>query len=59
AQASPHLESLWLGLSVRMTMKYSRLSNYRQVIEEHNNVIHAVMEKDVEKALFYLEENVI
>ena len=42
-----------------MTMKYSRLSNYRQVIEEHNNVIHAVMEKDVEKALFYLEENVI
>ena len=30
----------------------------RQVIEEHNNVIHAVMEKDVEKALFYLGESV-
>ena len=59
AQASPHLESLWLGLSVRMIMKYSRLSNYQQVIEEHNKIIHAVIGRDLEKALFYLEENVI
>jgi DNA-binding GntR family transcriptional regulator len=40
-------------------MKYSRLSNYQQVIEEHNKIIHAVIERDLEKALFYLEENVI
>ena len=58
AQASPHLESLWLGLSVRMIMKYSRLSNYKQVIEEHRKIVFAIISRNLDEALFYLEENV-
>ena len=58
AQASPHLESMWLGLSVRMIMKYSRLSNYKQVIEEHRKIVFAIISRNLDEALFYLEENV-
>ena len=31
AQASSHLETMWLGLSVRMIMKYSRLAKYEDI----------------------------
>ena len=59
AQASPHLESTWIGLSVRMIMKYSRLENYAQSIAEHSRIVNAILERDVEKAFFYLGENIL
>ena len=59
AQASSHLETMWLGLSVRMIMKYSRLTKYEDIAAEHKRIVEAVLEKDIEKALFYLGENVI
>jgi DNA-binding GntR family transcriptional regulator len=59
AQASPHLESTWLGLSVRMIMKYSRLENYDQAIEEHTRIVEAVIDRDVDKAIYYLGENIL
>lgn len=59
AQASPHLESTWLGLSVRMIMKYSRLENYDQAIEEHTRIVEAVLDRDADKAIYYLGENIL
>ena len=59
AQASSHMETMWLGLSVRMIMKYSRLTKYEDIAAEHKRIVEAVLEKDVKKALFYLGENVI
>ena len=59
AQASPHLESTWIGLSVRMIMKYSRLDNYEQSITEHTRVVEAILNRDVEKAVFFLGENIL
>ena len=59
AQASPHLESTWLGLSVRMIMKYSRLENYDQAIEEHTRIVEAVIGRDIDKAIYYLGENIL
>ena len=59
AQASPHLESTWLGLSVRMIMKYSRLENYEQAIEEHTRIVEAVIDRDIDKAIYYLGENIL
>lgn len=59
AQASPHLESTWLGLSVRMIMKYSRLENYDQAIEEHTRIVEAVIDRDIDKAIYYLGENIL
>ena len=59
AQASPHLESTWVGLSVRMIMKYSRLENYKQSIAEHSHIVEAILNRDTEKAIFYLGENIL
>ncbi len=59
AQASPHLESTWIGLSVRMIMKYSRLDNYEQSITEHTRVVEAILNRDVEKAVYFLGENIL
>ena len=59
AQASPHLESTWLGLSVRMIMKYTRLSKYEDIEKEHTNIVSAILEKDLEKTLIFLEANII
>ena len=59
AQASPPLESTWFGLSVRMLMKYSRLDNYEQAIAEHSRIVDAVIARDIEKAIYYLGENIL
>jgi len=59
AQASPHLESTWTGLSVRMIMKYSRLDNYEQSITEHTRIVEAILNRDVEKAVYFLGENIL
>jgi len=59
AQASPHLESTWIGLSVRMIMKYSRLDNYEQSITEHIRIVEAILNRDVEKAVYFLGENIL
>ena len=59
AQASPDLESTWLGLSVRMIMKYTRLSRYEDIQKEHTEIVSAILEKDLEKTLICLESNII
>jgi DNA-binding GntR family transcriptional regulator len=59
AQASPHLESTWLGLSVRMIMKYSRLSNYEEIHREHANIVNAILQRSLPDTLKFLERNVI
>ena len=59
AQASSHLETMWLGLSVRMIMKYSRLTKYQDIASEHQRIVEAMLDKDLDKALYYLGENVI
>ena len=59
AQASSHLETMWLGLSVRMIMKYSRLTKYEDIASEHQRIVEAILAKDLDKALYYLGENVI
>ncbi len=59
ARASPHLESTWLGLSVRMIMKYSRLSDYDQIREEHDRIVRAILDRNLTHASLSLEANVI
>ena len=59
AQASSHLETMWLGLSVRMIMKYSRLTKYEDIAKEHKQIVQAILDKDLNKAIYYLGENVI
>ncbi len=50
---------MWLGLSVRMIMKYSRLTKYEQIASEHQRIVEAILGNDLVKALYYLGKNVI
>ena len=50
---------MWLGLSVRMIMKYSRLTKYEDIAKEHKQIVQAILDEDLNKAIYYLGENVI
>jgi len=59
ARASQNLEPIWLGLSVRILMKYSRLESFDESIEEHENIVNAILIKDKEGASKALSLNII
>jgi DNA-binding GntR family transcriptional regulator len=59
ARASKTLESIWLGLAVRMLMKYSRMETFEESIEEHEKIVDAILIKDTEGALQALTSNII
>ena len=59
ARASQNLEPIWLGLSVRILMKYSRLESFDESIEEHENIVNAILVKDKEGASKALSLNII
>ena len=59
ARASKNLEPLWLGLAVRILMKYSRLESFNESIEEHENIVKAILVKDKEGASEALTLNII
>lgn len=59
ARASQNLEPIWLGLSVRILMKYSRLESFEESIEEHENIVNAILVKDKEGASKALSLNII
>tara|TARA_B100000282_G_scaffold92394_1_gene64918 strand:- start:946 stop:1554 length:609 start_codon:yes stop_codon:yes gene_type:complete len=59
ARASDNLEPIWLGLSVRILMKYSRLDSFEESIEEHEKIVDAIIKKDKVGAINALTENII
>jgi DNA-binding GntR family transcriptional regulator len=59
ARASKNLEPIWLGLAVRILMKYSRLESFNESIEEHENIVNSILVKDKERASKALSLNII
>lgn len=59
SKSSKNLEPIWLGLSVRILMKYSRLDSFEESIEEHEKIVQAVFVKDSQCAIKALSENII
>ena len=59
ARASDNLEPIWIGLSVRILMKYSRLDSFEESIEEHEKIVDAIIKKDKVGAINALTENII
>ena len=59
ARASKSLEPIWLGLAVRILMKYSRLETFEESIQEHEKIVRAILIKDKEGALDALSLNII
>jgi len=59
ARASSNLEPIWLGLAVRILMKYSRLKTFEESIEEHDKIVEAILLKNKERALLVLSANIV
>ena len=59
ARVSKTLESIWLGLAVRMLMKYSRMETFEESIEEHEKIVDAILIRDSEGAIQALASNII
>ena len=59
ARTSKSLEPIWLGLAVRILMKYSRLETFKESIQEHEKIVRAILIKDKEGALDALSLNII
>jgi DNA-binding GntR family transcriptional regulator len=59
ARASKNLEPIWLGLAVRILMKYSRLESFEESIEEHDRIVEAIQVKNKDGALKALALNII
>ena len=52
------LISIWLPLVTRMIMNYTRHSNMNQSIDEHREILQAVKEKDLPRAITALKQNI-
>lgn len=59
ARFSINLEPIWLGLAVRILMKYSRLETFEESIEEHEKIVEAILLKNVKGAIDALASNII
>ena len=58
-RVSKNLEPIWLGLAVRILMKYSRLENIEESIGEHERIVEAIVVKNKERAQQALTSNLI
>ena len=47
SKASKELESVWLGITVRMLIAYSQLNNYMQCSLEHAAIVEAIACRDL------------
>jgi DNA-binding GntR family transcriptional regulator len=59
SRASTNLEPIWLGLAVRILMKYSRLASFEESIKEHEQIVEAILLKNVKSAIDALSLNLI
>jgi DNA-binding GntR family transcriptional regulator len=58
-RASLELEAVWLGITSRLLMDYSRIDQFEEIIYEHAAIVQAVSDRDAEAAQKALIENII
>ena len=59
SRASKEIEAVWLSISVRMRMAYTRLSEYQDIYLEHESIVEAVLRRDLPAAQSWIGKNVI
>ena len=59
SKASKDMESIWLSISVRMRMAYSRLKSYMEIYHEHEPIVKAIHRRDLKAAQSLIRRNVI
>jgi DNA-binding GntR family transcriptional regulator len=58
-RASYELESVWLGITSRLLMDYSRIDNLDEIVAEHAAIVEAVCNRDLKGAQKALIANII
>ena len=58
SKASKELESVWLGITVRMLIAYSQLNNFMQCSLEHAAIVEAIACRDLSAAKKAVELNI-
>ncbi len=56
---SPDLESIWLSVTVRMRLAYSRHTDLTEVYDEHSRIVDAIKRGDRAGALQRLENHIV
>ncbi len=59
SQASKEMEIIWLSITVRMRMAYSRLTNYMEIYQEHESIVDAIHRRDLQAAQSWIKKNII
>lgn len=59
SRASREMEVIWLSITVRMRMAYSRLKNYMEIYHEHESIVKAIHRRDLKTAQSLIKRNVI
>lgn len=59
SQASKEMEIIWLSITVRMRMTYSRLTNYMEIYQEHEPIVDAIHRRDLQAAQSWIKKNII
>jgi len=59
SKASKEMEIIWLSISVRLRMAYSRLKSYMEIYHEHEPIVKAIHRRDLKSAQSLIRRNVI
>lgn len=54
----PDLVSVWLPIVTRMIMRYTRLRERAEIVQEHMEILNAVRARDLRRAVKALKRNV-
>jgi DNA-binding GntR family transcriptional regulator len=57
--ASCEMEAVWMSITSRLFMDYSRLGNHDEILQEHKDIVQAVQQRDLEAAMAALIANII
>ena len=58
-RASPALEAVWLSITSRVLMTYSRINRFDEIVAEHTSIVQAVRERNLVAAQNALIANII
>ena len=58
-RASPELEAVWLSITSRLLMDYSRIDRFDEIVAEHNAIVEAVRKRNYKAAQKALNANII
>lgn len=57
-KVSVEFESIWLSITVRMMIAYSKLEDYMQCFKEHEAIVEAIIKRDLLAVKKAIKQNI-